>query len=88
MSSPLESDPDLTALDKTANFLKDDLDLPVMTIPISSHCVSEAVIHLARVEKCNVVMLGASREGLLQHTIDGNIPKAIAQGVNSTVIIV
>ncbi len=33
-------------------------------------------------------MLGVSREGLLVQVIQGNIPKMIAQQVNSTVILV
>jgi CIC family chloride channel protein len=34
------------------------------------------------------VVLGASREGLLQHVVKGNIPEALARGVSSTVILV
>jgi CIC family chloride channel protein len=36
----------------------------------------------------DVVVLGASREGMLQQAIKGNIPAAIALRVESTVILV
>ncbi|WP_442942541.1 hypothetical protein [Nostoc sp.] len=41
-----------------------------------------------KTEGYDVVVLGASREGLLQQAIQGNIPEAIASGVESTVILV
>jgi CIC family chloride channel protein len=50
--------------------------------------VSEAVVKLASKEKCDVIVLGASREGLLQQAIKGNIPEAIARNSNCTVILV
>jgi hypothetical protein len=43
---------------------------------------------LAHTQHYDVVVLGASREGLLQQVVHGNIPEAIARGVNSTVILV
>jgi hypothetical protein len=50
--------------------------------------VDEGVINLVKTEGYDVVVLGASREGLLQQTVQGNIPEAIASGVESTVILV
>jgi CIC family chloride channel protein len=80
--------PDTTGLEKAAYYLSDKLNTSVMTIPVRSYSVSDAVIHLAHADQCDVVVLGASREGLLQKVIHGNIPEAIARGVNSTVILV
>ncbi|MGK7874377.1 MAG: chloride channel protein [Xenococcaceae cyanobacterium] len=85
---PSESDPDCTDIEQAAQLLTDELDMPSIPICIRSYSVPEAVIHLATAEKCDVVMLGASREGLLQQAIHGNIPEAIARGVDSTVILV
>lgn len=80
--------PDTAGLEKAAYFLSDKLNTNVMTIPVRSYSVPDAVIHLAHADQCDVVVLGASREGLLQKVIHGNIPEAIARGVNSTVILV
>jgi CIC family chloride channel protein len=80
--------PDTTGLDKATYFLNHKLPCNVVAIPIRSYSVSEAVTHLAHAEQCDVVVLGASREGLLQQVVHGNIPEAIARGVNGTVILV
>jgi CIC family chloride channel protein len=50
--------------------------------------VAEGVINLVKEEDYDVVVLGASREGLLQQAVQGNIPEAIASGVDCTVILV
>jgi CIC family chloride channel protein len=75
-------------LEKAAFLLSQKLSCPVMTIPVRSYSVSDAVIQLAHTQQCDVVVLGASREGLLQQVVHGNIPEAIARGVDSTVILV
>src|SRR5919199_543095 len=80
--------PDTTMLEKAAFLLSQKLSCPVMTIPVRSYSVSDAVIQLAHTQQCDVVVLGASREGLLQQVVHGNIPEAIARGVDSTVILV
>jgi CIC family chloride channel protein len=80
--------PDTTRLEKAAYSLSNKLSCQVGTIPVRSYSVSDAVIHLAHAQQCDVVVLGASREGLLQQVVHGNIPEAIARGVNSTVILV
>lgn len=80
--------PDTTGLEKAAYFLSHKLNTGVAAIPVRSYSVADAVIHLAQADQCDVVVLGASREGLLQQVVHGNIPEAIARGVNSTVILV
>lgn len=60
----------------------------VISTHIRGTSVAEAVIRLARSDQCDAVILGASREGLLQQVIQGNIPEAIARGCSCTVILV
>jgi CIC family chloride channel protein len=43
---------------------------------------------LAQKDQCDVIVLGASREGMLQQAIKGNIPEAIARGCDCTVMLV
>jgi chloride channel protein, CIC family len=80
--------PDTTGLEKAAYLLSHQLSCQVTTLPVRSYSVSDAMIHLAQAQQCDVVVVGASREGLLQQVVTGNIPEAIARGVNSTVILV
>lgn len=80
--------PQTTGLEKAAYLLNQQLSCEVTTLLVRSYSVSEAVIHLAHAQQCDVVVVGASREGLLQQVVNGNIPEAIARGVNSTVILV
>lgn len=80
--------PDTTELEKAAHTLEQQLSCQVLAIPVRSYSVSDAVIHLAHADRCDVVVLGASREGLLRQVIHGNIPEAIARGVKTTVILV
>lgn len=86
-SSP-ESNPNNEALEKAASSIREKLELPVLTVPIRSYSVADAVIRLANDQQCSAVMLGVSREGLLTQAVRGNIPEAIARGVDSTVILV
>jgi CIC family chloride channel protein len=80
--------PDTTDLYQSAHFLSRRLGCPVRAIPVRSSPVSESVIQLTVTENSDVVVLGASREGLLQQVIQGNIPEAIARGCDCTVILV
>ncbi len=86
--SPDKPTPNYQSLEARAKLLKETLDRPVIPLPIRSQSVADAIVHLASAEGCDVVMLGVSREGLLAQVIQGNIPKMIAQQVNSTVILV
>lgn len=85
---PSKSPPKYANLKRIAQSLRDRLDLPAIPIPTRSASVSEAIIRLANGEHCSAVILGASREGLLQQAIQGNIPEAIAREVEGTVILV
>jgi chloride channel protein, CIC family len=60
----------------------------VSALPLWGMPVAEAVVKLAAQKRCDVIMLGASREGLLQQAIKGNIPEAITRESGCTVILV
>ena len=85
-----EDKPDMKVLEEAIRQLirNRKLQSTVIAEPIKSDSVSEGVINLANKEHYDVVIIGASREGLLQQAINGNIPEAIASGVESTVILV
>jgi chloride channel protein, CIC family len=87
---PSESKPDLTILEQAIVQLmrRRKLSNTVIAVPVQADSVSEGVIKLVKTEGYDVVVLGASREGMLQQAIKGNIPEAIANGVESTVILV
>lgn len=76
-------------LDEEAAFLRQRLpQVEILTTLLCAHSVAEAVIDMAQTAECDVIMLGASREGLLQQAIQGNIPETIARQSDCTVILV
>jgi CIC family chloride channel protein len=79
---------DYSDLNQAAKLLQTQLSRPIRSIPLCSQSVADAVIGLAESQHCDVILLGASREGLLQNVIHGNIPTMIASQVKSTVILV
>ncbi|MFP4009177.1 MAG: chloride channel protein, partial [Spirulinaceae cyanobacterium] len=85
---PKTDSPDLTELDRIATQLETDEKIQAMPLPIRAQSVATAIVHLATTQDCDVIMLGASREGMLQHAIHGNIPEQVATGVDCTVILV
>ena len=87
---PSISEPDITVLEQAISYLVRYRKFAQMVTatPIKANSVADGVIDLVKTEQFDVVMLGASREGLLQQAISGNIPAAIANRVNSTVILV
>ncbi|MDF5714716.1 MAG: chloride channel protein [Rhizonema sp. NSF051] len=85
---PTESTPDTTVLEKAVRFLRRKASGEVTVTPIHASSVCEAVIKCANVDNSDVIVLGASREGLLQQTIKGNIPENISRQSNCTVILV
>jgi CIC family chloride channel protein len=87
---PLEFQPDMTVIEQALRQLmrRRQLASTVVATPVQANSVAEGVINLVENEGFDVVVLGASREGLLQQAIQGNIPEAIASGVDSTVILV
>jgi chloride channel protein, CIC family len=87
---PSELEPDMRVLEEAIRQLvrRRKLSSTVIAAPIEADSVSEGVINLVKAEGYDVVVLGASREGMLQQVMKGNIPEAIASGVDSTVILV
>ncbi|MFN6484681.1 MULTISPECIES: chloride channel protein [unclassified Nostoc] len=87
---PSELKPDMSVSEQAFRHLmrRCKLSSTVVALPIQANSVAEGVINLVKTEGYDVVVLGASREGLLQQAIQGNIPEAIASGVESTVILV
>ena len=79
---------DTQLLEQDAVFLRQRTQSPVTTVAVCANSVSEAVIDMAQKDQCDVIVLGASREGLLQQAIHGNIPEAIARQSRCTVILV
>ncbi len=85
-----ESEPDMTILEQASHELVHHrhFSSPVVAASVKANSVAEGVIDLIKTHHFDVVVLGASREGLLQQAINGNIPAAIASRVESTVILV
>jgi CIC family chloride channel protein len=80
--------PNLAALNEAMEFLSARLSCPIALMPLCANSVSEAVIDLAQKDQCDVIVLGATRDGLLQQVIQGNIPEAIARRCDCTVVLV
>ncbi|MBE9009617.1 chloride channel protein [Pseudanabaenaceae cyanobacterium LEGE 13415] len=80
--------PDPNSLNEAMKFLSDRLSCPVELMPVCANSVSDAVIDLAQKDQCDVIVLGATREGFLQQAIQGNIPEAIARRCDCTVVLV
>ncbi|MGI0487610.1 chloride channel protein [Pantanalinema rosaneae CENA516] len=76
-------------LEQEAAFLRQRLPhSAIVTTLVCASSVPEAVVDMAHATQCDVILVGASREGLLQQAIQGNIPEAIARQSNCTVILV
>ncbi|MDV2998781.1 MAG: H(+)/Cl(-) exchange transporter ClcA [Chroococcopsis gigantea SAG 12.99] len=86
--SPTDLLPDISGLEMIITSIESYLKKPIIPLPVRSASVAEAIIHLTKTESPDAIILGASREGLLSHAIYGNIPSAIASGVDCTVILV
>ena len=86
--APSQSKPDKTPLYKAHEFLTQQINCPIAATPVFSDSVADAISTLAQEYDYDVVVLGASREGLLKQVIQGNIPEEIARGCHCTVILV
>ena len=81
---------DMTVLEESTRQLMRNRNLysNVVAASLQAESVIAGVIELVKTEDFDVVVLGASRDGLLQQAIQGNIPESIASGVGSTIILV
>jgi chloride channel protein, CIC family len=85
--SPSAPVPELAELEDAAAAIEKNFQIRAMPLAIRAQSVPEAIARLAKAEGCDVVMLGASREGFLHQAVRGNIPEAIAGSVDCTVIL-
>lgn len=85
--NPSAEEPEYLELMKARGVLEETLNLPILSIPLCSTSVANAIIDLAQTKKCNLVILGASKEGLLKQVINGNIPQDIARNLDTTIIV-
>jgi CIC family chloride channel protein len=85
--SPNDKDYDVGQLEKYADLLYKTCNFSAGTISVCSKSIADAIVDLANQQRSDVIMLGASNEGLLQEIIHGNIPEAIAQNSNRTIFI-
>ena len=83
-----ESTEEITFLKSTARLLERRLPCPVTATPIYGSSVVDAVLEETRGQDYDAILLGASRQGVLQQALHGNIPRAIARGSNCTTIVV
>ncbi|MGB3512392.1 MAG: chloride channel protein, partial [Microcoleaceae cyanobacterium] len=80
--------PNIEEMTKAARLLRHRLHTEVMATSVCANSVSNAVVDLAHSRHCDVLVIGASKEGFLRQAINGNIPEAIARGCDCTVILV
>lgn len=79
---------DTEGIELGAKILSRRLGTDVITTLVCSSSVPEAIIDLASNNQCDVIVVGATREGFLTQVVNGNIPEAIARGCDCTVILV
>jgi CIC family chloride channel protein len=85
---PDETKLDTTSLTKAADFLEQHLNGFVKIAPIRDTSVADAILEFAKHNITDVIILGASRERLLQQVVHGNIPATISRNSQQTVILV
>lgn len=85
---PCEAIPDTTLLEKSVRFLQRRVRGEVVATPVWANSVPEAVLEFAEQDNTDVIVLGASRESLLQQVVRGNILENISRKSNCTVIMV
>ncbi|WP_439566659.1 universal stress protein, partial [Gloeocapsopsis crepidinum] len=84
-----ETQPDMKVLKTALQYLirRRHFVATVVATPVKASSVVDGVLDLIEKDNIDVVMLGASREGLLQQTIKGNIPAMIASRAKCTVML-
>jgi CIC family chloride channel protein len=78
----------LHTLRSAAQRLEQQLGRPVQTRTLKSPQVADAIVRLSQQDRSDVILLGASREGLFSKVIHGNIPLTVAHGSLAMVILV
>ncbi len=77
-----------TQLLQQAQALEAKLNTPIKTRLLVQENVAGAIIRLSQRYHSDVVVLGASREGLFSHVIKGNIPLEVIQHSDATILLV
>jgi chloride channel protein, CIC family len=86
---PTDGAADLTTLDRAADFLHSYLnDDAIRTVPLDASSIPEAVLNYAHQDRSDVIIMGASRAGILQQVVNGNISASISRSRDRTVILV
>jgi chloride channel protein, CIC family len=83
-----QPEPDTALLDYHLKRLKPKFAESISQITLCSESISEAILDLSRAEQDDVIMLGASESSLLRQMVQGNIPAAVAQKSDCTIILV
>jgi chloride channel protein, CIC family len=80
---------DLTALDRAADFLYPYFyDGAIVKVPLCANSIPETLLNYADRECSNVIIIGASRAGILQQVVNGNIPAIVSRNSDRVVILV
>lgn len=88
--SPNQTDsmPNPEFIQEAAQFLKHRIKAPIVVASVCADSIPAAVLNYAKQDQSDVIILGASREGLLQQVQNGNIPAVISRQSNCHVILV
>jgi CIC family chloride channel protein len=73
---------------RRAGVLEKQLQAPVRTRLVVDENIAGAIVRLGQQYHSDVIVLGASREGLFSHVIKGNIPLEVAQQSSATILLV
>ncbi len=83
-----EPEVSIQALNKACNQVQLRISCITHSIAVCNRSISSAVFDLAEQNDCDVILLGATQEGLLEQVMKGNIPEEIARRSPQTVILV
>ncbi len=86
--NPMEKNPDLTTLDRITQLLRPHFPGSIAKVPLHASSIFTAILNYAEECDSDAIVLGASRAGILEQVVNGNIPAAISQKSDRTVIIV
>lgn len=71
-----------------SGILEQSIHQTVSTHLLISDNIAESILHLSHQCNSDVIILGASREGLFSHVIKGNIPLEIAAASDATILLI
>lgn len=83
-----ESAHDTAPLEADSLSLSRAIGRPVEALPLFSKAIAQTLVRCASDGKFDGIIIGASRESLLQQAVRGNIPETVARDSDCTVIVV